>query len=107
MRTLAHLSDLHFGRVDRALLEPLRRRLKALAPDVLVVCGDLTQRARPAQFQAARAFLEGDRFTIEHRVWDGTGFAAGTSKTYHREGGAWARGIIALTSKSPGAMLER
>ena len=58
MRTLAHLSDLHFGRVDRALLEPLRRRLKALAPDVVVVSGDLTQRARPEQFREARAFLD-------------------------------------------------
>jgi predicted MPP superfamily phosphohydrolase len=58
VRTLAHLSDLHFGRVDRALLEPLRRRLRALAPDVVVVCGDLTQRARPEQFREARAFLD-------------------------------------------------
>jgi 3',5'-cyclic AMP phosphodiesterase CpdA len=58
VRTLAQLSDLHFGRADRALLEPLRRRLEALAPDVVVVCGDLTQRARPEQFREARAFLD-------------------------------------------------
>ncbi len=37
-----------------------------------------------------RLILDGDRFTIEHRVWDGTCFAAGSSKRYHREGGAWA-----------------
>ena len=58
MRTLVHLSDLHFGRVDEALLEPLRRLVARLAPDVLVVSGDLTQRARSAEFQAARAFLD-------------------------------------------------
>src|SRR5471032_394479 len=58
MRTLVHLSDLHFGRVDPALLEPLRRRVLGLAPDVLVVSGDLTQRAKSAEFQAARAFLD-------------------------------------------------
>ena len=58
MRTIVHLSDLHFGRVDAALLEPLRRRVAALAPDVVVVSGDLTQRAKPAQFREARAFLD-------------------------------------------------
>jgi 3',5'-cyclic AMP phosphodiesterase CpdA len=58
VRTIAHLSDLHFGRVDPAVLEPLRRRLFALAPHLVVVSGDLTQRARPEQFRAARAFLE-------------------------------------------------
>lgn len=58
MRTIVHLSDLHFGRVDQALLAPLQRAVAALAPDVLVVSGDLTQRARTAEFQAARAFLD-------------------------------------------------
>ena len=57
MRTLAHLSDLHFGRVDAALLEPLRHKLEAVAPDLVVVSGDLTQRARASQFEAARAWL--------------------------------------------------
>jgi 3',5'-cyclic AMP phosphodiesterase CpdA len=58
LRTLVHLSDLHFGRVNRALLEPLRRRLAELAPDLVVVSGDLTQRARARQFREARAFLD-------------------------------------------------
>ena len=58
MRTLAHLSDLHFGRVDPAALEPLRRCLATLAPDLVVVSGDLTQRARARQFRAARAYLD-------------------------------------------------
>jgi 3',5'-cyclic AMP phosphodiesterase CpdA len=58
MRILVHLSDLHFGRVDPALLEPLRKRVIALAPHVVVVSGDLTQRAKPAQFREARAFLD-------------------------------------------------
>jgi 3',5'-cyclic AMP phosphodiesterase CpdA len=59
MRTLAHLSDLHFGRVDAALLGPLREAVRAVRPDVVVVSGDLTQRARRGQFAAARAFLAG------------------------------------------------
>lgn len=58
MRTLVHLSDLHFGRVDAALLEPLRQAVTDLAPDVVVVSGDLTQRARAKQFREARAFLD-------------------------------------------------
>jgi 3',5'-cyclic AMP phosphodiesterase CpdA len=58
MRTIVHLSDLHFGRVDCALLEPLRRRVLAIAPHVTVVSGDLTQRAKPHEFRAARAYLD-------------------------------------------------
>ncbi|MES2510660.1 MAG: metallophosphoesterase [Pseudomonadota bacterium] len=62
MRTIAHLSDLHFGRVNTALLAPLTEYLQAAKPDVLVVSGDLTQRARSKEFIAARAFL--DTFTM-------------------------------------------
>jgi 3',5'-cyclic AMP phosphodiesterase CpdA len=58
MRTLVHLSDLHFGRVNEALLQPLRRRVVELSPHLVVVSGDLTQRARSEQFVQAREFLE-------------------------------------------------
>lgn len=58
MRKIVHLSDLHFGRVDTALLDPLRRRIEALAPDLIVVSGDLTQRAKIGQFKEARAWLD-------------------------------------------------
>lgn len=58
MRTIAHLSDLHFGRVNAALLEPLTEFLHAAKPDVLVVSGDLTQRAKSEEFIAAKAFLD-------------------------------------------------
>ena len=58
MRTIVHLSDLPFGRVDPGLLEPLRERIHALEPSLVVVSGDLTQRAKPRQFREARAFLD-------------------------------------------------
>ena len=58
MRTLVHLSDLHFGRVDEALLAPLIDVVSRISPDVVVVSGDLTQRARREEFQQARDFLE-------------------------------------------------
>jgi 3',5'-cyclic AMP phosphodiesterase CpdA len=58
MKTIAHLSDLHFGRLDESVLAPLRQALEALAPDLVVVSGDLTQRARKGQFEDARAYLD-------------------------------------------------
>ena len=58
MRTIVHLSDLHFGRVDEALLEPVIATVAELKPDVVVVSGDLTQRARSQQFKEAREFLD-------------------------------------------------
>ena len=53
-----HLSDLHFGRVDLAVLDPLRSKVHALAPHLVVVSGDLTQRAKPGEFREARRFLD-------------------------------------------------
>ncbi len=58
MRTILHISDLHFGMIYLPTLDPLRRLAHALRPDVVVVSGDLTQRAREHQFLAARAFLD-------------------------------------------------
>jgi 3',5'-cyclic AMP phosphodiesterase CpdA len=58
VRTLVHLSDLHFGRTNAAVLAPLVTTVTQLKPDVVVVSGDLTQRARTHEFQAARVFLD-------------------------------------------------
>lgn len=58
MRTLVHLSDLHFGRIDEELLDPLAGLVSQLRPDVVVVSGDLTQRAKSGQFAQARAWLD-------------------------------------------------
>lgn len=58
MRTIAHLSDLHFGRIEPRVLGPLRSTLEQVAPDLVVISGDLTQRARASQFREAQAYLE-------------------------------------------------
>jgi 3',5'-cyclic AMP phosphodiesterase CpdA len=58
VKTIAHISDLHFGRHDETAADRLLVDIAALQPDLVVVTGDLTQRARNWQFAAARAFLE-------------------------------------------------
>lgn len=58
MRTIVHLSDIHFGRVDYAMVEPLIALISEIHPDLLAISGDVSQRARTSQFKEARAFLE-------------------------------------------------
>jgi 3',5'-cyclic AMP phosphodiesterase CpdA len=58
MRTLVHLSDLHFGRIDPVVVNVVRDTVTAIAPDLVAVSGDFTQRARSRQFSEARAFLD-------------------------------------------------
>jgi 3',5'-cyclic AMP phosphodiesterase CpdA len=58
MRTVVHLSDLHFGTVRQEIVLPLLSLLERIQPDVIAVSGDLTQRARKEQFLAAREFLD-------------------------------------------------
>lgn len=58
MRHLLHISDLHFGRVDSTVVAALAAAVAAIAPDLIVVSGDLTQRAKRREFAAARAFLD-------------------------------------------------
>ncbi|MFN4090024.1 MAG: metallophosphoesterase family protein [Alphaproteobacteria bacterium] len=58
MRLIAHLSDLHFGRIDERVVEGLLADLDAAPPHLIVVSGDLTQRALHSQFAAARRFLD-------------------------------------------------
>jgi 3',5'-cyclic AMP phosphodiesterase CpdA len=58
MRTLIHLSDLHFGRIHREIVEPLLDFIRATKPDLVAISGDLTMRARTEQFLEARKFLD-------------------------------------------------
>ena len=58
MRVLIHLSDLHFGRADPAIVQPLIDFIRSSKPDLVAVSGDLTQRARSEQFVEARKFLD-------------------------------------------------
>jgi 3',5'-cyclic AMP phosphodiesterase CpdA len=58
MKIVVHLSDIHFGRVDYATVTPLTEAITKIGPDVVVISGDLTQRARESQFEEARKFLD-------------------------------------------------
>ena len=58
MRTIVHLSDLHFGRLDTQVIAPLLAAIGGLRPDLVAISGDVTQRARRSQFREARAFLD-------------------------------------------------
>jgi 3',5'-cyclic AMP phosphodiesterase CpdA len=58
MTRLVHLSDLHFGAHDERLVEAVGRQVDQLKPDLVVISGDFTQRARTEQFREACAFLE-------------------------------------------------
>lgn len=58
MARLAHLSDLHFGAHDENLVEAVEWNIDRLKPDLVIVSGDFTQRARTEQFKEACSFLE-------------------------------------------------
>lgn len=58
MRKIAHLSDVHFGRTDCVVVDKLVEIVNELEPDVVVVSGDLTQRAKKKEFVEARKFLD-------------------------------------------------
>lgn len=58
MTRIALLADLHFGSVPPGLPEALHAAVSALAPDVIVVAGDLTLRSKRHEFAAARDWLK-------------------------------------------------
>lgn len=81
MRTIFHISDVHFGpphlpHVSQGVLDFIERH----RPDLVVISGDLTQRARPEQFREARAFVDripvpslvvpGNHDVPLYRVWE-------------------------------------
>lgn len=58
MSVMLQISDTHFGTEQPHVVEALVKLATQLRPDVVVLSGDITQRARPAQFRAAKAFVD-------------------------------------------------
>ncbi|AEG92822.1 metallophosphoesterase family protein [Ramlibacter tataouinensis] len=58
MSLVLHISDTHFGTEKPAVVQALVALARERRPDLLVFSGDVTQRARPAEFDAARRFCD-------------------------------------------------
>lgn len=58
MSVLLQISDLHFGTEQASVVEALVALSRQQRPDLLVLSGDITQRARASQFRKARAFTD-------------------------------------------------
>lgn len=70
MTRIAHISDIHFGRIAHpGIVDALVSDINAAGVDLVVVSGDLTQRAFGHQFRAARQML--NRFDAPHLVVPG------------------------------------
>ncbi len=60
MPSILHISDVHFGPPhERARAKAILELAEERRPDLVVIAGDLTQRAKPGQFRQARAFVDG------------------------------------------------
>jgi 3',5'-cyclic AMP phosphodiesterase CpdA len=57
MRTIVHLSDLHFNWIQEELVPKLMDTVRALKPNIVAISGDFTQHARPKEFERARTFV--------------------------------------------------
>lgn len=66
MTLLLHISDPHFGTEQPAVLDALLRLAHEQRPELVVLSGDITQRARRAQFRSAREFV--DRLGAPHTL---------------------------------------
>lgn len=58
MTRILHLSDPHFGTELEPVVDALLRLSADLQPDLVLLGGDITQRARRSQFAAARRFVQ-------------------------------------------------
>ncbi|WP_299880362.1 metallophosphoesterase [uncultured Cocleimonas sp.] len=62
MNTFIHISDLHYGREIANLEDKLVKQLDNLKPDLIIISGDITQRATKQEFIKAKAFLNRLKF---------------------------------------------
>lgn len=62
MRVIVHISDMHFGKIDTSCINPMLRAINSVKPDLVIVSGDSTQRARVKEFEGIEKFLR----NLEH-----------------------------------------
>lgn len=58
MIRIIQLADLHFGTEDPRAMDAAAGLIASLGPDALAICGDLTQRGKRREFEAARDWLD-------------------------------------------------
>lgn len=58
MARIAHLSDIHFGAHDPEIVAATENWLREKQPDLIVISGDFTQRAKTEQFRQASEYLD-------------------------------------------------
>lgn len=66
MSKIIQIADIHFGTENPRALAAFEAALSEIETDALAVCGDLTQRGKRSEFQAARDWL--DSFDIPKLV---------------------------------------
>jgi len=68
LKKIVHVSDIHFGKADEVVAGELFEKVNELSPDLMIVSGDRTQRARRGQFR---------RPSISRSVYDAKDHRAG------------------------------
>ncbi|MBV7481872.1 metallophosphoesterase [Bordetella sp. BOR01] len=58
MTRILHISDTHFGTEREPVVQALLALAQRLQPELVLLGGDITQRARRSQFAAARRFVQ-------------------------------------------------
>ncbi len=108
MITILHASDLHFGKAyDPVAGEAFQAAARTVMPDLLVLSGDFTQRAKVREFRDARDFIDrlpdvptvvtpGNHDVPLYRVWE-RAFAP------HRNYRRWISDELNTVTRIPGA----
>lgn len=66
MSKIIQIADIHFGTENPRALTAFEDAMDAIGPDAIAVCGDLTQRGKREEFDAAREWL--DKFDLPRLV---------------------------------------
>lgn len=69
MTEIVQLADIHFGAQNEVAIQAAFESIMALEPDGIIVCGDLTQRGKKNEFEAAAAWL--DKFAVPKLIVPG------------------------------------
>jgi 3',5'-cyclic AMP phosphodiesterase CpdA len=93
MTVIAHISDLHFGAHDPAVVAGLTAELNTDMPDLVAISGDLTQYARHGEFAMARRFIEGLKSPVLAVPGNHDLTAFNLAERFRRPYGRWAAAI--------------